>query len=171
MAIQIKITDFDGSMKKIAGSNVFMTMGPDAIWYDSNASSISINDTLSIASKDFIINFNGTYVSLEFTPDSSGSNGQGLSVPAGILSASVISVTGTCYVLRSQHCTLATEKTDAYTDINKISATADMILYPNDMIVCEKSSSKFEIKTTFDIENASPGYATIALVQLCQEAA
>jgi hypothetical protein len=130
-------------VKEISGAKFYRTMDPSGAWYSADSSTVSVNDVLSNQNRDVLIAERGGSVTVKFTPDSGGSNGQGYSVPGNFQQVKVTAVTGTVYILRAEYVTLNTKKTDAYGNANKVAVKVDDILYLGDMIVCAKDNSDF----------------------------
>jgi len=141
MAIKICVTGITGTCKKIAAQDVIRTMGADGAWFSSKAVTVSVNDYLTIADEDYLIVEAGESVDLKFEADSSGSDGQGTSIPNGLSEVNVQSVNGTCKGLRASNSTQATTKADAYKDVSAFTLKVNDTLAPSDMAVCDKTGT------------------------------
>src|SRR5690606_15891587 len=117
-----------------------------ALWFDSAASTVAVNDFLNQTDEDFIVIKAGDTVDLSFVPDPGGVNGQGTSIPAGLESAKVTAVNGSCKLLRAEDATQATTKVDAYASGSAVTLAVNDELRRGDMAICDKGSS-----TTFTI--------------------
>jgi|SaaInl4_200m_RNA_FD_contig_21_1376737_length_923_multi_12_in_0_out_0_2 hypothetical protein len=139
MAIQLKLTAKSGTVKKLGASSVYRPMSPSAVWYDSLASSMSLNDTLSISGRDVIVWEGGDYIEIEFTADSSGSDGQGINVTSSEQDWSVVSLSGTVKRMSALDIKMSMKKTDIYSDAGAVTAAVSDELELMDSIVCNKS--------------------------------
>jgi len=162
MAITITLTDKTGTVKKIAGNQVYRTMSADALWYSSSANPMSVNDTLGVSSKDWILWEGRTgSIRVKFSADSLGSDGQGFSIAGLPDPVSVYSLSGTVYILRAQYINSTMARSDYWNSPDKETATTSSKLYVGDAIVCGKTS---EFQLSVSNSDRNPNYFALPLV-------
>jgi hypothetical protein len=165
VAASLQVVAKSGTVKKIKASDIARTMSSDACWFSGHASTVSVNDYISLTSEEYVIIESGEAVDLKFIPDNAGSNGQGLSIPTGLQEIKVIAVNGTCKGLRAEKAVLTTTKTDAYSSADNFNLSANDILERSDMAVCDKGVNSY-ITLRFTAFPTYGPYASIAAARL-----
>ncbi|GBE29392.1 hypothetical protein BMS3Bbin04_00404 [bacterium BMS3Bbin04] len=102
------------------------------MWFSSNATGLTVDETLVIADLIWLVLLYDSTVSAEFTADTVG---QGMRMPSNCSDIEITAVSGTVKVLRMIDGDYGMTKVAACNSGDAISATTSMKLYPGDFLV------------------------------------
>lgn len=162
----IRIYAKDGSVKRISAEDIKGDMGSDAVWYSAEATIVSsIPHTLDNEKKEWVVWERGYSVTIDFSPDGDGDDGQGFYTPTNAFETTVDAVAGDTFIVRGKFLTPADTKVSAYSNGNRVAAAVNDILRAGDVIVCAKGDASFRVK--FAAPETLPGaYVMSGFVQL-----
>jgi hypothetical protein len=163
----IQLLGKSGTVKRISAKDIMGDMAADAVWYSAAASTISaVPYTLVNSSKEWLAWEHGNDITMKFTPDPSGSDGQGFGSQSPVATWTVTAVTGTVYIVRRKYISQADSHADAFKSPNRQTAKVGDSLYPGDALLCAKSGSSFEFKISVPENLAGGQYVMLGAVQL-----
>ena len=164
---KIELTSKTGTVKRIKAADIMGDMAADAVWYSPAASTISsLPYTLVDADLEWLVWEHGNEITIQFTPDASGSDGQGFNSQSAISTWTITSVSGTVYIVRRKHISQADTHSDTFKNANRQTAKVGDTLYPGDALLCAKANSYFEIKITVPDNLPGGQYVMLGAVQL-----
>jgi hypothetical protein len=145
MASIISISSVAGTPKIIEGQYVSLRDSFNDRWNNTNSSIISPPVTLTPANPDIILLRKGDTVTIDYSADVGGNDGQGwLCFPNS--KAEVTTVSGNVYITSFKSLKYSDSRSEAYSNSDRIAASVGLLV-GGSTILADKSSS-FSIKLT-----------------------
>lgn len=148
---KIVLSGKQGDVKRIDGSKVMRSMGPDALFHSNSASNVTSTPyTLDNSSNEWLIWRAEEWIEVSVEADKAGKDGQGINIGLNSTNCEVISVSGNVYIVRGKFIATSDDKYKIFSNTNRIAAKSGDILYSGDAIVAEAmSSTNFKLKISW----------------------